>query len=246
MTRESSEIKSEPTIESPRNVRILMTEFVTHDVKRFIVEKPENYEFRPGQASLVMIPEKGWENKDGLFTFTSSSMDNVIEFTIKAYRDHNGITKHMHEMNVGDMITLHEPFGTIEYRGKGVFLAAGAGITPFIAIFRDLHGTNQLKGNTLIFSNKRGEDVILEKELRSLFSDNLILTLTRENIAGYEHGRINKQMLEKHITDWNQYFYLCGPDPFVVELRETLLSLGVDKDKVIAESFILADAGVQT
>lgn len=36
-------------------VKILMTEFVTHDVKRLIVERPAGYDFTPGQATEVSI-----------------------------------------------------------------------------------------------------------------------------------------------------------------------------------------------
>jgi ferredoxin-NADP reductase len=44
-------------------VKILETEFVTHDVKRFRVEKPDGCEFKPGQATEVTI--KGMEDKVG-------------------------------------------------------------------------------------------------------------------------------------------------------------------------------------
>ena len=36
-------------------VRILSVDQVTHDVKRFRVEKPEGYSFIPGQATEVSI-----------------------------------------------------------------------------------------------------------------------------------------------------------------------------------------------
>jgi ferredoxin-NADP reductase len=136
---------------------------------------------------------------------------------------------------------VHAPFGTIQYSGKGVFLAGGAGITPFIAILRHLHKTNQLKGNKLIFSNKEAKDIILEKEFRQMLGEDLILTLTRDDARGYEHGRINKELLKKHVKDLNQKFYICGPDPFVINLKKTLESMGVKVDDIVAESFIVAD-----
>jgi ferredoxin-NADP reductase len=37
-------------------VKILKTEYVTHDVKRFRVEKPADYIYIPGQATEVTIP----------------------------------------------------------------------------------------------------------------------------------------------------------------------------------------------
>jgi ferredoxin-NADP reductase len=41
-------------------------------------------------------------------------------------------------------------FGAIEYKGEGVFIAGGAGVTPFIAILRQLQAENKIANNKLI------------------------------------------------------------------------------------------------
>ena len=233
-------VRKNPTKDHPTRVKLLMTEFITHDVKRFIVEKPEGYEFFPGQATLLSIPNSKWADEYREFSFTSEAHDQVLEFSIKAYSDHDGVTKQLHTLEPGSELMVHEPFGTIQYKGKGVFLAGGAGITPFISIFRHLHNTNQLEGNTLIFSNKEAKDIILEKEVRQILGDDLILTLTRDDTTGYEHGRISKELIQKYVKNLNQNFYICGPDPFVIDLKDTLVSLGVNEQNIIAESFIVA------
>ena len=242
MSDDTSKVLKNPSKKHPTRVRILMTEFVTHDVKRFIVEKPKGYAFLPGQATLLSIPKPKWESEFREFSFTSMNQDQVLEFIVKAYSDHNGFTKQLHTLEPGDELTVHAPFGTILYNGKGVFLAGGAGITPFIAILRHLYKTNQLKGNKLIFSNKESKDIILEKEFRQLLGEDLVLTLTRDDAKGYEHGRINKELLKRHVKDLNQKFYICGPDPFVIILKKTLESMGVKGENIVAESFIIADA----
>jgi ferredoxin-NADP reductase len=230
------------TKKNPKTVKILMTEFVTHDVKRFIVEKPEGFEFVPGQATLISIPKPKWEKEFRDFSITSTGQDRALEFTIKAYFDHDGVTKALHQLEAGDDIVIHPPYGTIQYQGRGVFLAGGAGITPFIAILRHLHKTNELKGNTLFFSNKEAKDIIIEKELRQMLGNRLVLTLTREEAKGYEHGRIDKELIQKYVKDLNQKFYICGPDAFVLDLKKALEKMGVKEENIIAESFIVADA----
>lgn len=242
MAYSKSKIRKNPSKENPSRVEILMTEFVTHDVKRFIVEKPEGFEFAPGQATLLSIPKPKWKKEFREFTPTSSNKDRVLEFTIKAYSDHDGFTKQLHTLEPGDEIVLHAPFGTIHYQGRGVFLAGGAGITPFIAILRHLYITNQLKGNMLIFSNKEPKDIILKGELRQMLGDDLVLTLTRGDAEGYEHGRINKELIQKYVNDFDQKFYICGPDPFVLDLKSTLEKMGAREEDIIAESFIVADS----
>ena len=39
----------------PSRVQILKTEMVTHNVRHYRVEKPENFQFSPGQATEVSI-----------------------------------------------------------------------------------------------------------------------------------------------------------------------------------------------
>ena len=241
MSDERPKLRKFPSKKQPKQVKILMTEFVTHDVKRFIVEKPKGYRFLPGQATLLSIPMPKWEDEFREFSYTSTNQDQVLEFTIKAYSDHDGFTKQLHMLEPGDALTLHAPFGTIQYKGKGVFLAGGTGITPFLAILRQLHKTDELKGNTLLFSNKEVKDIILEKELRQMFGDDLILTLTRDDVKGYEHGRIDEGMIQKYVKDLNQKFYICGPDPFVLDLKNSLEKMGVSEEDIIAESLVIAD-----
>ncbi len=218
-------------------VKILMTEFVTHDVKRFIVEKPKNYKFIPGQATEISINKDGWKEEKRPFTFTSLNDDKVLEFTIKKYENHEGVTKQLHNLNPGDELIIRKPFGTINYKGKGMFIAGGAGITPFIAIFRQLKKENKLKDNKLIFFNKTEKDIILEKEFREMLnSKDLILTLTREDKKSYENKRLNKEFLKSKIRNFKQNFYICGPPKMVSDLKQTLKELGAESESLTLES----------
>lgn len=216
-------------------VKILTTEFLTHNVKIFVIEKPKNYKFIPGQANKISINNSKWKYEQRPFTFTNLNEDSVLEFTIKSYPQHKGVTEQLHKLKPGDELIIREPFGTINYKGIGVFIAGGAGITPFIAIFRQLQKNNKLTENKLIFSNKKAEDVILEKELREIFKENLILTLTEENKQGYENKKIDEEFLKEHINNFNQNFYICGTPEFVKDIRKILNRLGVKKELLIFE-----------
>jgi len=218
------------------SVPVLMTEFVTHDVKRFVLEKPRGFGFTPGQATELSINKPGWKEKKRPFTFTSLNKDKIIEFTIKGYPKHNGVTEQLHKLEPGDELIIREPWGTINYKGPGVFIAGGAGITPFIAIFRDLREKGELYGNKLFFSNKRARDVILEKEFRAMFGeDDLILTLSEEERCGYDSRYIDKEFLEKEIEEFSQTFYVCGPRGMVRDMKKHLDELGAKMDSVVFE-----------
>lgn len=215
--------------------KILMTEFVTHDVKSFIVEKPKDYSFIPGQATEVNIDDEKWRNEKRPFTFTSRAKDEVLQFIVKRYPSHDGVTDEMHKLDSGDTIEIDEPWGAIRYKGKGVFIAGGAGVTPFIAILRDLRDKGELEGNKLIFSNKEEKDIILEKEFRNMLGDDFITTLTQEQSVKHHHGRIDEQFLRKNIDDFSQNFYVCGPPKFIESMTGILEKLGAKPDSVVIE-----------
>ena len=217
-------------------ITILMTEFVTHDVKRFIVKKPETFSFTAGQGVELVIDEDKWREEEGRpFTPTSLASDKVLEVTIKRYPDHKGVTDRLHSLKPGSSLLMSDPFGTISYKGAGVFIGAGAGITPFLAIFRQLAADNAIARQTLIFSNKTPTDVICEKELRFYFGRGGHFICTRESGPGYESERISRDYLGKILSNTSQYAYVCGPDQFVEDVTAMVKELGFGAEAVVFE-----------
>lgn len=145
-------------------VKIISIEPVTHNVKRFKLEKPMGYSFNPGQATEVSINTPELKEERRPFTFTCLPEDDHLEFTIKIYTDHDGVTNALGNLKAGGELIVRDVWGAIEYKGPGVFLAGGAGVTPFIAILRYLYKEGIVSGNKLIFSNRTSKDIILKDE----------------------------------------------------------------------------------
>ena len=110
----------------------------------------------------------------------------------------------MNGLNPGDEIIIRDVWGAITYKGEGVFIAGGAGVTPFISIFRDLRTKNEIAGNTLIFANKTQADIILENELKNLPGLEFINILSDEQADGYYHGRISEEFLNITYQEFQQ------------------------------------------
>jgi ferredoxin-NADP reductase len=216
-------------------VKILNTEFITRDVKRLTLEKPKGYTFTPGQATDVSIDEKEWEDQLRPFTFTSLTTSRTLEFIIKIYRDHEGVTNRIGLLHEGDGLILREPFGAISYEGPGFFFAGGAGVTPFVAILRDLHHKDQLRGNTLLCTNKTADDVILDEEFTKFMGKHFLKVFTRQNVIGYHERRIDRDMLITLVQDFDQHFYVCGPEDFVTDINKMLVELGASAEKLVFE-----------
>jgi hypothetical protein len=216
-------------------VRIIRTEQLTHDVKKFQVEKPQGYSFIPGQATNLSVNRPDLKNKKRPFTFTGLNSDPYLEFIIKIYPAHKGVTSELDKLNQGDEIIIRDVWGVITYKGEGVFIAGGAGVTPFISIFRDLREKNQIAGNTLIFANKTKADIILEQEFKTLLGKAFINILSDEFVDGYSHGMLSEDFLKANVSDFSRKFYVCGPPPMMVAVKSQLANLGVGKNSIVVE-----------
>ena len=218
-------------------IKIKSVDHVTHDVLGFKTEKPAGFNFEPGQASRISINKEGWEKKKRSFTFTSLPEDDHLEFVIKTYPSHEGVTNELLTLKAGDELILHEVWGAIAYKGEGVFIAGGAGVTPFISIFRHLSANNELGNNKLLFANKTVGDIIHNAEFKDMLGHNFINILSREEVAEFEHGLITEEFLKKHGVNNNEYVYLCGPKPMMESIEEQLRNLNVKEEAIIKEIF---------
>ena len=218
-------------------VKIKSIKKVTHDVLQIVTEKPPAYTFISGQATDVSINKAEWKEEKRPFTFTCLPDNDYIEFTIKTYSSHQSVTNQLLQLNKDDELILHEVFGDIAYKGEGVFIAGGAGVTPFISIFRHLQSKNEIGNNKLIFANKTKADIILEEEFKSLLGKNFINILSDENIEGYANGYITEDFLKANIGDLNKNFYVCGPPPMMDAIEKMLANLHVDEKLIIKEAF---------
>jgi len=218
-------------------VKIKSIKHITHDVLQIVTEKPQQYNFIPGQATEVAINKKGWQKKKRPFTFTSLPSNDYLEFTIKTYPSHDGVTNELLKLEKNEELILHEVFGAISYKDEGVFIAGGAGVTPFISIFRYLQINNKIGNNKLIFANKTKEDIILAQEFENILGSNFINILSNEKVNGYAHGQITEDFLKPHIKSSIKNVYVCGPPPMMEAIEKQLKYLNVNEEQIIKEEF---------
>lgn len=217
-------------------VKVKSIENVTHDVLKIVTEKPENFSFKPGQATEIAINKNGWKKEKRPFTFTCLPNADYLEFTIKTYPLHKSVTNQLLQLRENDELILHEVFGAIEYKGEGVFIAGGAGITPFISIFRYLQSINKTGANKLIYANKTKADIILEAEFKKLLGSNFINILSDEKTEGYANGMITEDFIKQNSNGLDKLFYVCGPPPMLEAIEKQLFNLHVNEESIIKES----------
>lgn len=215
--------------------KLLMSGFVTHDTRRFVLERPEVFHFEPGQGVELTIDRDPWRGEGHPFTPTCLIEDRVIELTIKRYPDGDSFTSALHALEPGAPLTVSEAFGTISYQGAGVFIAAGAGITPFLAILRRLATDGDLDGHDLWFSNKTEDDLICGQELRSYLGRRAVFLFTQQTESGRLGRRLDADLLGEHIDRFDCNFYFCGPGGFVASVNEALVALGATPEQLVYE-----------
>ncbi|MCL3882190.1 FAD-binding oxidoreductase [Marivita sp. GX14005] len=209
---------------------------VTHDTHHLVFNKPEGFEYTPGQATDLSLDRDGWRDKKRPFTFVNLPSDSTLEFVIKSYPDHDGVTEQIGQMKMTDQVLIEEPWGAIEDKGPGVFIAGGAGITPFIAILKrrlQTHGT--LEDCHLVFSNKTEQDIILRDAFTSMPGLNCHFVVTDEPDSELYRERIDAEYLKDILAQSDGPVYICGPKPMISDMSDAAQQLGVSEDRIVVE-----------
>lgn len=220
-----------------KKVVILSIENATHDVVHLKTEKPEGLLFTPGQAVDVALTKNSWKKKLRPFTFTSLPADDYLGFHIKTYPQHHGVTGQIGKLTKGNSLMIAEVFGAIQYKKEGIFIAGGAGITPFISIFKKLEKEKKIGGNKLIFANKTYKDIIEPDFFEGLLGENFINVLSEEKRDDMEHGHVTKDLIKSKMEAKETCFYLCGPPPMMDAVLKQLQEIGVEDSQIIMEEF---------
>jgi ferredoxin-NADP reductase len=207
---------------------------LTHDTRQYVFSRPPNFTFSPGQATELAIDRDGWRDAKRPFTFAGDEDANVLAFVIKSYPEREGVTAELASCQPGDHVLIGDPWGAIEDKGPGVFLAGGAGITPFIAILKARARKGDLDGCSLHFANKTEEDIILAPYWTGLEGLEARFLVSKPKSGG-DGERLDADYLDAAITDWEQRFYVCGPPAMEEALVKHLKERGVPDDRIIRE-----------
>ncbi|MEF2559264.1 FAD-binding oxidoreductase [Aurantimonas sp. C2-5-R2] len=207
---------------------------VTHDTHHLVFDRPEGFEYSPGQGVELRLLKDGWEDEGRPFTPVTLPHEPTLEFVIKSYPDHHGVTEQIGVMKAGDEVEIKGPFGAISDQGPGVFIAGGAGITPMIAVLRKrLHDHGTLAGSTLVFANKTEADIIWRERFEAMKGLRTVFVVDEPG-AGVPQQRLDRDYLRQFV-EANRLCYLCGPPSMMDEARQALHDLGIKDDHIVEE-----------
>ncbi len=81
-------------------VKVLETSLLTHNVKRFLVQKPKGCAFVPGQATEISINKPNPQRRVTAIYPGQPSARRYLEFIIKIYPDHHGMTENLLDIDL--------------------------------------------------------------------------------------------------------------------------------------------------
>ncbi|WP_298860482.1 1,2-phenylacetyl-CoA epoxidase subunit PaaE [uncultured Microbacterium sp.] len=223
----------------------------------------DEYAYLPGQYVALRVQLNGEELRRSysLCRPPSPVRDGATSLSVAVKRDEGGVfsTWAQTELTPGFEIDVMSPQGTFtsglsELEGTHVVgIAAGSGITPMMALARNLLTASDSTRFTLLYTNKSTSDVMFLEDLADLkdrYPTRLVLhhVLSREQrTAPVLSGRIDEQklrtildalILPATVDEW----FLCGPFALVDMCREVLTDIGVPREHVRFELFTTGDA----
>ncbi len=219
-----------------QRLKLTQINSVTHDTHHLVFDRPDGFEYAPGQGVELFLLKGDWKDKGRPFTPVSLPHEPTLEFIIKSYPNHHGVTEQIGKMQPGDEVEMKGPFGAISDKGPGVFIAGGAGVTPMIAILRKrLHDQGTLEGSTLVFANKTEADIIWRDKFEAM-QGLATAFVVDEPGASVPQQRLNRDYLRQFVLP-DSHYYLCGPPPMMKAVRQALHDLDVKDAQIIEEKF---------
>lgn len=200
--------------------------------------------FRPGQHVNLGVDIDGVRLTRSYSLTEPTRTDGLLAITVKAIEG-GRVSRHLcQEAKPGEIFELGPAFGemTLPARPQGawLFLAAGSGITPLMALTRQLAGQGMPVDLTLVYWARRRDEFCFLDELRALAAAHprfrLRLMLTREPAQATDEGegRIDAGLFATLGLDTaRQQMLACGPGGFVDAAR----ALSGDAQSFRAEAF---------
>ena len=232
------------------------------DAVAIALEVPEELraEYR-GRAGQHVVVRASIDGEDTRRTYSVVSAPGEVPLRIVARVHANGrMSRYLAEgLRVGDSLEVLPPNGSFTVRGGAlpaasyVALAAGCGITPVLAIVRELLARGA--GRVLVFYGNTGSARAMCLEELLALKDRYVGQLALHFVMSREpqevelyNGRIDAARVRSFAASLFRPqevsgYFICGPGDMIEQVSATLRELGVDAARVHAEHFTLASTG---
>ena len=232
--------------------RLVGTEQLADGTMAFHLERPDNFEYRPGQAvDLQLVEDTAGQtlaNVSHTFSLVSAPHEPVLTLATRMRDSQYKLA--LGALSEGAPLWLGEPFGTALVADATerplVMIAGGIGITPFMSILRDAAHSQKQRPLRLLYSNRRPEDTAFLAELQELERNYpafaMLATMTNMAASAQDWDGATGYLDEEKISDFCQdleqpLYFLSGPPALVEAMFDVLEDAGIDEDDICSEGF---------
>lgn len=203
--------------------KIINRKMLTDNVLELSVEFKENLKIKPGQWIEFVLNDEKWEFLRAYSVAYHENENNVTDciFTIKLL-DEWRWGKKLKESKIWDEVKVNWAFGRFvlnDNNNEKIFIATWTWLAPIMNMIKKCSPHIH---KTLIFGAQHKSDIFYEEDMKKISNLDYKIFLSREELDGYEHGRID---LNKFELNDNMEFYICGAPPVVQSM------LGIIKAK---------------
>ena len=224
-------------VEDTRQVKLLTKETIADDTLLLTFEKPKHLIYQAGQYAVLQLDTPKYTDLDlplRPLSMVSHPSQETLSFAMRM--SDSAFKRSIAEMSIGDTATIFAPMGDFTLRPSEhiVFFAAGIGITPIVAMLKELE-VQQFAGQvTLCYSCKRETAAAFHKDLQQIsLSHYTYLPVFTET-----QKRIDSAFVSEHIpTLLNSQCYIVGTHSFVQGIEGILLEQGVQREAIVKDDF---------
>jgi ferredoxin-NADP reductase len=187
----------------------------------------------PGQHVNISAEIDGRRVTRSYSPSAANRRDGRVEITVKEIAGGKLSGYLCRDAKVGDVLDIGAAFGETTLRESGnearLFLAAGSGITPLMAMLRAQAVLGFGEKLTLMYWSRSRDEFCFVEELRALaashenFDVRFMLTRDAAQADDEREGRLCEALLADHVADVSsRQVFACGPGGFVEQARALL------------------------
>lgn len=190
---------------------------------------------RPGQYLTLRVPS----DPPSVRSYSLSATPSDSEYRISVKRDGIASTYLHSHLHAGDTVEVAAPRGDFvlsdDDAAPVVLVSAGIGATPVLAMLHALAASGSTREVWWLHTARSSAAHAFAAEARQLLAG---LVNGREHVyyTGENH-RLNQETLAALDLPVAASAYLCGPTGFMTAMREALITIGLDANRVHSELF---------
>jgi hemoglobin-like flavoprotein/ferredoxin-NADP reductase len=230
------------------------------EVTSFCFEPLDNSEvprYQPGQyLTLRVFDKNSGYLQPRQYSLSDSPGNKYLRISVKRESERPGnpagLVSNLLHSNVeeGSEVELRPPFGEMflsEGESPVVLISGGVGLTPMVSMLNSIVESGNGRRVVYIHACRNGEVHAMKEHINETVAENDNVskivyydTVSSSDTKGkdYDHvGVLDIGAIKNNVVLPGADYYVCGPRPFMVAQRQSLVDLGVAPEKIHIEVF---------